>query len=50
MREDFQAEGKFWEKRLRHLIQATEDWSTARVTLGGAQGLVCRREAALCSA
>ena len=27
------------------LNQATEDWDTARVTLSGAQGLVCQREA-----
>ena len=32
------------------LNQATDDWHTARVTLSGAQGLVCRREAALGSA
>ena len=32
------------------LNQATDDWHTARVPLSGAQGLVCRREAALCSA
>ena len=32
------------------LNQATDDWHTARVTLSGAQGLVCRREASLGSA
>jgi len=32
------------------LNQATDAWHTARVTLSGAQGLVCRREASLCSA